>query len=105
MLSDFLHSFRLEQLQPDHSAIGSSPGLIPHVLSDGEGTFAIFLRAVGTTNTNLEIRTGPGNYQVQAVDPITGKYTELGTLASDHGKLDLRIEIEAGELALKIIRV
>ncbi|MGC9343693.1 MAG: hypothetical protein ACP5E3_13400, partial [Bacteroidales bacterium] len=62
ILSDFLHDFELEGMNPDKTVAGSSPGLIPYILSDGGDNYAIFLRAVGTTKTHLEMKTGPGEY-------------------------------------------
>jgi len=104
ILSDFLHSFELKKLQPNLSCIISSPGLIPYVLSDKNNSYAIFLRAVGTENTTLQLQTGDGNFYVQALNTITGSFTNPVTTKSEEGIIKIEVEIPEGELALKIIR-
>ena len=104
-LSDFLHSFELQDLQPDQTSVGGSPGLIPHVLSDGAGTYAIFLRAVGTASTSLELVSGSGSFEVQTLNPITGDYQHQGTLEAVNGSLNINVEIPDGELGIKVIKL
>lgn len=104
ILSDFLHGFELEKLYPNISCIKSSPGLIPYVLSDKNNVYAVFLRAVGTQNTSLELKTGNGNYRVLVLNTITGSYTEPVKIKSGEGIIKIDVKIPEGELALKIIR-
>jgi len=104
ILSDFLHGFELEKLYPYNSCIKSSPGLIPYVLSDKNNTYAVYLRAVCIENTTLELKTGDGNYQVQALNTITGSYSAPVRIESHDGVIKIEIEIPEGELVLKIIR-
>lgn len=104
ILSDFLHGLELEKLYPNISCIKSSPGLIPYVLSDKNNAYAVYLRAVGTENTTLELITGNGSYQVQALNTITGSYSDPVKLVSINEVLKIDVEIPEGELALKIVR-
>jgi len=104
VLSEFLHGFALEHLYPYPSSVLSSPGLIPYVLSDGKGSFAIFLRATGTESSSLLLEAGEGSFLVQELNTKTGTYSEAVSLESVEGVLGLDIEIPEGELALKIIR-
>jgi len=104
ILSDFLHGFELEKLNPNISCTKSSPGLILYVLSDKNNAYVVYLRAVGTENTTLELITGNGSYQVQALNTITGSYSDPVKIKSHDGVIKIEVEIPEGELALKIIR-
>ncbi len=103
-LSDFLHSFELEKLHPNQSCINSSPGLIPYVLSDQDNAYAVFVRAIGTKNTTLQIKTDGENYQVQTLNTLTGSYSDPVQVKSKDGLITIEINIPDGELALKIMR-
>lgn len=104
VLSEFLHGFELEKLHPDPASVLASPGLIPHVLSDGQGSYAIFLRAVGTDFSSLSLETGEGSFQVRQLNTLTGAYTDPFIVEAPDGILALDLEIPEGELALKITR-
>jgi len=95
----------LEKLRPDNTCIHSSAGLIPYVLSDENEAYAIYLRAIGTKNTVLQIKTGGGKYNVQSLNTITGSYNNLITITSLEGIISIDIDIPDGELALKIDKV
>ena len=102
ILSEFLHGFELSKLNPDQSCVLSSPGLIPYVLSDIDGSYAIYLRAIGTEHASLQIKTGDGNFQVQMLNTIAGSYTSPVVIQSSDGVLTIDVEIPDGELAIKI---
>jgi len=104
VLSEFIHGFTLEALEPDYNCVKSSPGLISSVLSDKGNTFAVFLRATGTEHTSLLLETGEGNFLVQSLNTITGSYSEPVLTASEGGILTIDIRIPEGELALKIMK-
>lgn len=104
VLSEFIHGFELENLYPEQSSVLHSPGLIPFVLSDHNGTYAVFLRATGTVNSSLLLETGDGSFQVQSLNTITGSYSEPVLISAIDGMLTLDIDIPQGELALKITR-
>jgi hypothetical protein len=104
ILSEFLHGFELEKLHPNTGSVVSSPGLIPYVLSDHQSVYAIYLRAIGTDIAELELITGAGSFLVILLDPVSGTYSELGTMEASDGKLEINIDIPDGELALKIVR-
>ena len=104
ILSDFLHSFELEKLQPDKVSVLRSPGLIPYVLSDRPHAYAIYLRVIGTEQAELDLNTGAGSFQVVALDPVTGSYSELGITEAKNGVLSLALQAPKGEIALKITR-
>lgn len=104
ILGDFLQGFELEKLQPDQVSVLSSPGLIPYVLSDKQDTYAIYLRAIGTEQAELDLNTGAGSFQVVMLDPLTGTYSEHGTMEAKDGVLNLALEVPKGEMALKISR-
>lgn len=103
-LSDFLHSFDLPRLHPNCTAVESAPGLIPYILSDDNRAYAVFLRAVGTENTHLHLKTGNGAYQVEMLNTITGTYAEPVIIDANDGLLKIDIEIPEGELALKLVK-
>ncbi len=103
-LSNFLHGYELEKLHPDHSLVTSSPGVIPYVLSDNSDNYALYLRAIGTTQAELEIAPGEGSFQLTAVDPIDGTYTDLGIMETTNGKLRVALQFPDGELALSVTR-
>lgn len=104
ILSDFMHSFDLPALFPDRSSVISCPGLIPYVLADKKGSYAVFLRAVGTGQSTLQIATGEGTFLVQMLNTLTGTWSEPQVLSAGEGILGIDIAIPEGELALKIIR-
>jgi hypothetical protein len=104
ILSDFLHSFDLERLQPNYSCVVSSPGLIPYVLSDNNDAFAVFLRAVGTQNTTLALCSGDNKYRVWKINTITGQVSDAAGISPENGILTVDISIPDGELALKILK-
>jgi hypothetical protein len=104
ILSGFLHSFELEKLHPDNACIKSSPGLIPYVLSDRNNAYALFLRAIGTRNTTLQLKTDDRNFQVQTLNTITGSYSDPVIIKAINGILTIEVDIPEGELALKIIK-
>jgi len=104
VLSDFLQSFELEKLHPDLSCVASSKGLIPYVLSDGDQSYAIYLRAVGTKHTEFQVKTTVGNYTIQTLNTLTGKYSEPMNVNASNGLINFDIDIPEGELALKITR-
>ncbi|MDF1576273.1 MAG: hypothetical protein P1P86_13880 [Bacteroidales bacterium] len=104
VLSEFLHGFELEQLRPDLFSVTSSPGLIPYVLSDQKGSYAVYLRATGTDHTSLEMETGHGDFRVLMLNPLTGSYSAPLSFSAVEGRINLDIEIPAGELAIKITK-
>ncbi len=104
ILSDFLHGLALEKLKPNTGLITNSPGLIPYVLTDNQDTYAIYLRAIGSNQARFELKTGDGSFQVVTLDPLTGTYSEQGTVEATEGKLSLALEVPEGEIALKVIR-
>ena len=103
-LSNFLHSLPLEKLHPDQSSIISSPGLIPYLLSDSNSCYALFVRAIGTDKSELQLQTGNGTFQIEMVDPISGSYAPTLEQSAVAGRLTIPLEIPDGELGIKIIR-
>ena len=103
-LRDFLEGFPLERMHPNCTAVVSSPGLIPYLLSDGNSAYAIFLKAVGTDHSVLQLRTGEGSYRVMPLNTLTGSFAGSQLIAAENGLLTIEVEIPEGELALKIIR-
>jgi len=104
VLSEFLHGFDLEKLYPDNSCIKSSPGLIPYILSDKKTAYAVFLRAIGTEKTTLQLKTEKGSYMVQELNTVNGSYSDPVKVESVGGIITIEIEIPDGELALNITK-
>jgi len=104
VLSEFLHAFELEKFHPDPASVSRSPGLIPYVLADQEGNFAIYLKATGTEHSSIQVETGEGIFQVQRLNPLTGSYSEPELLTANGGLIEIDIPIPQGELALKIMK-
>ena len=103
-LSDFLHSFKLEKLKPNYTSVTSSRGLIPFVLSDGNKSYAIYLRGIGTTSTKLKLQTGEGVFKIFPFNTIKSSYGQPTILQSENGLIEIDVQIPDGELALKIVR-
>jgi hypothetical protein len=103
-LKDFLETFPLEKMHPNCTCVEKAPGLIPYVLSEGEDVYAIYLRAVGTKSSLLQLRTGEGTYKVTPFNTLTGSIGTTETLTPEQGLLTIRLQIPEEELALKIIR-
>jgi len=104
VLRDFMNGFDLAELHPDKDVIISSPGLIPYVLSDQENTYALFLRAVGTDHTFMQLKTGDGRFRIQKINTVTGTYSSPELITTREGVLEIEVEIPLGELAIKITR-
>lgn len=104
ILSEFLHGVELSKLHPNLSCIRSSPGLIPYVLSDQNNAYAVYLRAIGTGHTSLQLETGDGHFRVQILNTITGSYTDPVMIEARKGVIKIDIEIPEGELAIKITK-
>ena len=102
ILSEFMHSFELEKLKPNRTAVLSSPGLIPFVMSDGNNSFAIYLRAVGTDKFKLELFTGEGSFSVQILNTLNGEFSDAVKFKAMEEKILIEGEIPEGELALRI---
>jgi hypothetical protein len=58
---------------------------------------------VGTEKTTFSMKISDGNYSVQALNTITGKYSEPVSQSATGGVLQIDIDIPEGELALKIL--
>jgi len=104
ILKDFLSGFDLPKMHPDKDVIKSSPGLIPYVLSDHDRAYALFLRAVGTSHTYIQLQTGDGRFRVQKIDTFTGAYSSPAMMTAREGMLEIDVEIPLGELAIKITK-
>ncbi len=104
ILSDFLHSFELPKLHPNQSCVIGSPNLIPYILSDKDNAYAVFLEAIGTKSSFIQLKTGNGNYQVQTLNTITGLFSEPVAVKAIDNVLKITIDIPEGELVLKIIK-
>ncbi len=104
ILSDFLKGFDLVKLHPDRTSVTRSPGLITYVLSDKNVSYAVYLRAIGTNHTELQLNTGVGDYLVRTLNTITGVYSEPAKINATGGFINFEIDIPEGELALKITR-
>lgn len=104
ILSDFLHSFKLEDMEPDKFVVTSSPGLIPYILSDGGENYAIYLRAIGMQKTHIELLTGLGKFRIQFLNTLTGSMAEPVEVLAKEGLLSFDINIPDGELALKLVK-
>ena len=104
ILSEFLHGFNLTDLHPDCTCVRASSGLIPYILSDPERTYAVYLRAIGTDSTFIQLETGEGGFQVQRVNTLTGSYSEPELVLARDGLITLELDMPDGELALRITR-
>jgi hypothetical protein len=104
ILKEFLNGFDLPEMHPDKEVTKSSPGLIPYVLSDQNNAYALFLRAVGTTRTFIQLETGDGRFRIQKINTLTGAYSSPMLMTSREGMVEIDVEIPLGELAIKITR-
>jgi len=104
ILNNFLYSFEFTKLHPNHSCIISSPELVTYVLSDKNNSYAIFLEAVDTKKSALQIKTDDGNYQIQTINTITGLFSDLVIIEAVNGVLNIEISIPNEELVLKITK-
>ena len=102
ILSDFLHGFELEKMHPDTYNVVRALGTIPFVLSDGEGTFATYLRPIGTRYADIQLRVHQGAYTVEALNPISGENLYTKKIIAENEILEVKLAAPEGEIALKI---
>lgn len=85
VLAAFLRELPLAQMKPDHSAVLHAEGVIVHVLTNGDGTYAAYLDGNGPTQ--LTVKLPPAVYRMQWLDPATGTKTKAAPLRSTGAKL------------------
>lgn len=86
VLSEFLHSFDLPALAPDHDAVQRAPGVFTRVLSAPGREYAIYAR--GRSPTTLEMELPRGRWRAEWINTLTGgtdkaeEFTHRGGLRS-----------------------
>ncbi len=103
-LHDFMNEFDLIKMRPDYTSVQKAPGLIPYVLSDGSHAYAIFLKAVGTEKSILQLRTGEGICTVFPFNTIEGAFGDPFEIQAENGMIEIEVTIPDGELAYKIVK-
>ncbi len=104
ILSEFIHSFELVNLKPDYSSVVKAPGLIPYLMKDNNGNFALYIRSVGIEKASFDLKAENGTYTVQHLNTLNGDYSEPWEVMAEEGVLTISSEIPNGELAFRINR-
>jgi hypothetical protein len=71
VLSEFIHSFKLEKLKPDYQTVKRSPGVVCRVLSEPGRQYALYIQGRAPCTLDLDLPTG--YYRSEWINPITGR--------------------------------
>jgi hypothetical protein len=102
-LKDFIHRFDFVRMRPDAAMIkgGLPPKAKAHVLSEPGKQYAVYV--FGGPEARLELAMPPGEYQVEWLNPQTGKIDRTGSLKHAGGTAVLDSPQYAPDIALRIV--
>jgi hypothetical protein len=102
ILSDFLRSFPLADLQPDSQTIQHAAGVIPHGLSDTNGHFAFYFDGTGPTQVNFNLPAG--NYSAEWINVSTEETAKQEKFRHQGGEKHLEAPPFYQGIALRLLR-
>jgi hypothetical protein len=102
ILSQFLQSFSLVDLQPDARIVNHAAGATARVLSNPGKQYAIYLDGNGPTDLALELP--PGDYSSEWVNVVTGKIEQWEKFTHKGGEKVLRSPEFQNGIALRLKR-
>jgi hypothetical protein len=101
-LKSFMEGFEFLKMRPDSTIVKSS--LVhhkrPQVLAETGRQYAVYV--VGTGPLSLEMSIPPGTYDLESMDPLTGKYEPKQKVVCD-GKINLSSPAFAEDVAIKLV--
>ncbi len=104
VLSEFLHGFALERLNPDFQVVQRAPGVVTRVLADPGRAYALYLR--GRSPTRLSLDLPPGRWTAEWISVETGRVQKTTRFTSKPGKPSaLPSPVFVQDIALKIVGV
>ena len=102
VLSDFLHSFRLEEMNADLTVVKSSPGLVARALSSPGKAYAVYFE--GRPAGPLRLDLPPATWSVQWINPVDGTVISRSQLSNAEWGPPLDVPKFDGSAALRIVR-
>ncbi|MGH8016838.1 MAG: hypothetical protein ACREIA_00890 [Opitutaceae bacterium] len=103
ILSDFIHGFDLANLDPDHTVVLRSPGVVALVLSVPGKQYALHLDGRGPTT--LELNLPRGKYHAEWIAPLDGRVVKEETVrASRSNATSLASPDFETDIALRVLR-
>ncbi|MEP7110813.1 MAG: cellulase family glycosylhydrolase [Ferruginibacter sp.] len=104
-LKNFLHSFEFVLMKPDSMLIINGPAekFRPYALVEPGKQYAIY--SYGNMRPNVEFLIPAGTYEVEWMNPLTGKIDKKTILKHGGGKVELQSPKNSKEIALSIIKV
>ncbi len=103
-LKTFLEHFDFIRMRPDSTTLSGVllANTIAQVLSENGKQYAIYLYRGGQANLELELPAG--NYEIEWLDTLTGKYFGKKSLKHKKGTAKLTSPAYAEDIALRIVR-
>lgn len=103
ILSDFLHSFDLANLQPDSGFVKASPGVVARVLSHSGQAYAVYLE--GRFPTELTLALPAGEWRIEWLNPPDGSRSKPEELKHAGGMHQLPSPVFQESTAVRIVRM
>jgi Putative collagen-binding domain of a collagenase len=103
-LKKFISGFEFIYMQPDSTVITNNvpQGVKAYVLAEQQKQYAIYI--FGRNKASLEINIPKGSYNVEWLNPVTGKYKKDKTVYSN-GKLILQTPVYENDIALRLVNI
>lgn len=103
-LKEFMDGFDFVRMKPI-AIKGKLPDKASvHALAEANKQYAIYV--FGAREAKLEIPAGKGTYEIQKLDPVSGKMTKVGNVTSEGGdSISLHLKEETPDVAISIRRV
>jgi len=101
-LKAFMDLFNFIRMKPDSSIVtsGLSPKVRVHVLAEEGKQYAVYV--FGKNQSSLAMKLPPGNYLVESMDPVSGKYTSRKKLKHSGGQASVALPAYGYDLALRL---
>jgi hypothetical protein len=103
VLARFLATFPIARMKPDSRLIVHADGVVPHVLSDSRGSYAVYLDGKGPSE--LTVQLPPGAYSFEWIDPLTGDRSPQSRVESAGSRQSVESPPFVNGIALRISRV
>lgn len=103
LLREFVNSFSLVQLRPDHGVVTRSAGVTPRALSNPGQEYAIYLDGSGPADLTLALP--PGQYSVEWINVETGKIDLREIFRHSGGDKQLTSPAFRDGIALRLKRI
>jgi hypothetical protein len=101
-LNRFINSFEYWKMKPDSALIKDAGGLRYNALAEPGKQYAIYM--IGNTNKELTLKIEDGEYTVQWLDPLTGKYSTAEKKTARENQMVLKVPKHGSDVAVSIKR-